>query len=485
MKRRKFFGIGAVGLFGAATCSLWDRGPTAVVPALTLVSAQSSEYVAAERESELMAVLKVVVDEGPADDRPPVHVGLVIDASASMGGAPIGAARAAAAELIEALHEGDRLTVVTFHSRADLVVENVEIDDDTREESLEKVAAIEARGTTDLAAGLSTALQDLSPHVSQGRVTRVVLLSDGVPNDASTIPYAVDQANGMGVTITALGFGLDYDETLLASIAQQTGGTFHFLAEPEDLVPVFRAENLRLSGIAAQNITLSLTTGPNVDLLEVVGQSFALPQPSLDLGLGDLSRGEERTVVVRLRVGAHRDGATVELLDGRLSYSDPKTGEYVECDVFLSAHAEADEARLAVAMDPAVESEIKNAEVAAITLSAVSMARQGQGASAYRMLQSAAPVAAESAARLDDSRLQEQVEYMNELSSTLEDEEDELPPEESIQDGTVGDLVNAPTAGKRAQPRSSKSKLTIRKAHNNAVDNLQTRGSAISLSGRK
>ncbi|MCA9704294.1 MAG: VWA domain-containing protein [Myxococcales bacterium] len=472
MRRRALLGMGVVGLAGAATCSWWSWEPQPRPDLVALTGRQTRQVVPANVESELWAVLRVTVDEGADEERPPVHVGLVIDTSASMAGPPLEAAKAAAIELVGALQDGDRLTVVTFDSRAALVVPSVALDDDARDEARRLLAEIEARGTTDLAAGLQLALGDLLPHTGEGRVTRLVLLSDGVPNDASAIPSAVAQASGAGITVTALGFGLDYDETLLASVAQQTGGTFHFLEAPADLVPIFREENLRLQGVEARELVLSLTTGPGVALREVVGHAVALPQPRLYLGLGDLSRGEERVVVVRLAVGPHRAGATIELLDAMLTYRDPRTGATMDQDaVFLSAHAEDDATALAQAIDPELEREIESAKAAALTLQAVALSRQGDDASARDVLQAAAPAAAAAAKRLDDGTLAEQVDDINALVDALEraDEDDGDEP--------APGLASTPGSGGGGPPKTSGwyRRQAVRRAHGNAMNNFQAR----------
>lgn len=466
MKRRAFVGMGIVGLAGTATCSWWKSAPPEPLDLVSLHSRQSRGFVPADVGTELWAVLHIEVDEGPTEQRPPVHVGLVIDTSGSMEGEAIEAARTAAAELVRSLQDGDRLTVVTFDSKPVLVVPCVELDDDARDESLEKIAAVQARGTTDLAGGLHVALSDLLPHASEGRVTRLVLLSDGVPNQADSVPSAIAQAASAGITVTALGFGLDYDETLLSSIAQQTGGTFHFLEAPTDLVPIFREENLRLQGIAAKELVLTLTTGPNVELREVVGQAFALPQPRLAMYLGDLSRGEERVVVVRLAVGPHRVGAAVELLDAALSFRDARTGITVDHHaVFLSARAEDDATALAETIDPEVEREIESAKAAAFTLQAVALSRQGNDVDALYMIEQAAPAAAEAAVRLDDDRLREQAEEMEALVGVLGNG--------PIQ-GSGGVATKRPDAS--PEPRAApKQRRLLRKAHGNAMSNFQAR----------
>lgn len=429
-------------------------------------------------------MMEVSVDEDVHFERPPVQVGLVIDASASMTGAPIEAARQAAIELVEALADGDRLSVVVFGSRAQLVVPSVVIDDDSRTECREKIESIEVHGTTDMAAGLQSALADLEPHVGSGRVSRLVLLSDGIPNTPWAVEGACSRASGLGIPITALGFGLDYDEALLAHVAQTTGGAFTFLEQPDELVPLFRRENERLAGIVAQDLTLSLTTGPRVQIVEVVGQAVGVPTTSVGLALGDLSRGEVRTVVVRLSVGPHPSGATAELLDGQLGYRDPVSGHWLEEAVFVSAVAEDDEALLAQAAAPCFERELQNARAAAVTLQAVNLAREGKRGAAKEALSKAEPVVNSAADRLEDSRLREQAVLMGELSAQLADEEETIDEPEGAGEYRGSGAPVGGLGGPRAAPQSglggklsSSGERSLRRAHSNAMYNLQTRPS--------
>ena len=55
--------------------------------------------------------------------------------------------------------------------------------------------------------------------------------------------------------------------------------------------------------------------------------------------LGDLSEGEQRDVIVRVSVGAHRPGSMVELLDAVLSFDGSAAGAPVRSEE--KAHREA------------------------------------------------------------------------------------------------------------------------------------------------
>jgi Ca-activated chloride channel family protein len=393
--RRRTFGLGIVGLVGAATCG--TCGPwrdECSVDAVDLQGGQDVKFVPAGRAAQIWAVLRVTAEMAECEERPPINVALVIDTSGSMEGAAIEAAREAATAVVDALQDGDRITLVTFDSEARLLVESTEIDSGSRDDVRDAIQGMPSHGTTDLARGLGVALQDLQRVIEPGVLTRLVLLSDGVPNDAAPIASLAAQASAMGITVTAFGFGLDYDPALLGGIAQTTGGSFHYIEDASEIAPMFRAENARLQGVVARGMALTLVTGPRVTIAEVLGDVGGAGE-SLVLGLGDLSRGEERVVAVRLAVDPHRDDAPVELLDASLTYHDPLTGKTaVHESIYLAAYATSDAAQIEDSRDPAIEAEVARQRAGATALHAVLATQRGDLAEADRLLRAAVPEAA-------------------------------------------------------------------------------------------
>ena len=71
------------------------------------------------------------------------------------------------------------------------------------------------------------------------------------------------------IPVTALGYGLDYDELLLARAARSTGGHYQFIEKPEMLAAVFEREVLRLRHIVAQGAVLVVTPGPGIRVARV------------------------------------------------------------------------------------------------------------------------------------------------------------------------------------------------------------------------
>lgn len=102
-------------------------------------------------------------------------------------------------------------------------------------------------------------------------MSRVVLLGDGVPNDATLIPGIARRVAGLGATITSLGLGLEFDETLMTQVAQLSGGRFHFIDDAARVSAVFEKEVTQVKRVASRMVTVDFSPGPGVKILEVLG----------------------------------------------------------------------------------------------------------------------------------------------------------------------------------------------------------------------
>src|SRR5262249_8878839 len=220
--------------------------------------------------------------------RPPANLALVVDTSGSMEGKAIDDARAAALALFDALSAKDRLAVVTFNSKTETILPSTPIDDAYLGEVRKKIRAIKAEGTTDMAAGLQAGVNEVTAHLDPEGVNRVILLGDGVPNDEGPIAAMTAAAGARGVSITALGLGDDYNETLMGKMAQTTGGKFQYVADSSKVTSFFKEEVGRLEKTYARDAWLDIATGPGVHVSDVIGQEYAATATGVRVHVGDL-----------------------------------------------------------------------------------------------------------------------------------------------------------------------------------------------------
>lgn len=442
--------------------------PAADPEIVSLASALSQKLVAADKAGEIRVRLRIDAEKLAHSKRPPINVVLVMDSSGSMEGKAIEDARAAALALVDGLAEGDHFAVVTFDSMARVLVPSTTIDALSQGAIREHISKMAARGTTDLAGGLGAGLGEVQRGYLHSGVNRMLLLSDGVPNDESAVPGLSQQAAAMGVAITALGLGLEYNETLLASLAQQTGGKFHFVEDSAKVAAVLGDEVLRLERIVAQNLALTLLPGPGVTIEGVLGHTGQpLANRGLQLGLGDLAEGKHRELIVRLRVGPHRDGAALELLDAVLGFQDAVVGAgALERRVFVAARTSSDPAKVAASRDPEIERQFARALADAATVDAIALARSGQLAAANALIDRAEPETRQAAKHFDDTELRAQADGLVKLRKALPT----LGPAPVAQPIAGG---MQPAAVMAAPTMPVDSPATVKRSHAQAVQRLQ------------
>ena len=427
----------------------------------------------AETKGELMVRLRISTTDIPQVERPPVNLVLAIDTSGSMKGEAIDSARAAAAGVVGALADGDRLAVVSFHSKGDVVFPSTAITAATRDSMLDAIRRIEARGTTNLAAGMSLAIAEVSRHRTADGVNRAILLSDGIPNNPASIPQMIAQAKASAIPVTALGFGLDYDESLLTRVATGTGGRFLFVEEPESVVGAFLDEVLRLEKIVARNMGLLLTPGPGLQIVEVFGSELGFAGRTGSVALGDHSLGEVRDVIVKMSGRARRDGSNVEVLDAVLSFDNAvgATARF-ERTAFVSVESTSDVARHSAARNRDVELSAARADAAATTIKAIAMARSGQLDPARALLKLAEKRARKAAKDFGgDAELAALADSMIELNKALPT--------------FVGQVLEQPGLDPSGRPRpralpepgseDPAAPQTVRRSHSEATKTLQGR----------
>ncbi len=377
-------------LAALSACASAQRHATTTPDALTLDGALANRFVPAATRSTVLARIHLGTAAADPTAHPPINLALVVDTSGSMEGTPIDDARAASLALLHALRDGDRLAVVTFDSRAELLVPSTVLDGVGRAEAAARIGRMRARGTTDMAAGLRMGVAQVVSHLAPGGINRVVLLGDGAPNDAQGIEAMAVSAGRAGVSITSLGLGLEYNESLMGAIAQRSGGRFHYLEDSSSVAETFRNEVLRMERVVARDAVVTLTPGPGVQVEEVLGHEPTRSGAGVTVSLGDVPEGSARDLVVRVSVPSHRAGSPVELVDARLAWADPASpGVRHERSLFLGARATSDAGELEAGRSREVESVAAQVQLAAATVTAIREARDGRVEEAQRSLDTA------------------------------------------------------------------------------------------------
>lgn len=259
-----------------------------------------------------------VAIEGIVDanaQRSPMSLTLVIDRSGSMSGRKIEDAKRAALEALSALSPGDRVSVVSFDDGAvDHGSATIETGGSAELAALHRaISGLFGRHGTDMVSGLDVGGAAASRIFDAGRVNRLLLLSDGRPNTEPGLREQVASLATRGVLTTTLGLGHDYNEDLMAALADQGRGHYYFVDRPEQLAGIFAAELSSLSSIVAKEATVELTPAKGTRIVEVIGfASHADPNTgAVTVTAGDIYGGRVTDILVRLALDAGHESRNV------------------------------------------------------------------------------------------------------------------------------------------------------------------------------
>ncbi len=258
--------------------------------------------------------------------RMPTDLVVVLDRSGSMAGDKIVQARAAVRALIAALGERDRFALVTYSDGADAAIPLGTVAD--RRPWLATVDAIGPDGGTNMSSGLDLALAMIDGARSAGRAPRVVLISDGLANqgDASReglVARATRAARGE-YALSTVGVGADFDEGLMAALADAGTGNFHFLASATGLDRILAAEFATARETVATGLRVAIEPASGVEVVDAAGYPLVREAGAVAFRPGELFAGQQRRIWVTLRVPANAVGV-VSL--GRFSLEYGASGE--------------------------------------------------------------------------------------------------------------------------------------------------------------
>ncbi|HEY0867436.1 MAG TPA: VWA domain-containing protein [Fimbriimonas sp.] len=291
---------------------------------------------------ELAAGTGAPVGFGGPGVRTPMNLCLVIDRSGSMEGAPLEYVKQACSYVVDMLTPNDVLSIVTFEETVDVLMPPQRVT--TKEPIKAGIQRLMPGNTTDLYGGMSLGAQQLAATPDPGRATRMIVLSDGDPTTGiKDFQSLVNQAGDIktrGITVTFLGFGPDYNEELLASMAKKSGGNYYFIPQPQMIPDIFRTELEKLMTVVAKNLRLTVKLARWVTMR---GPQQAT-SGEVEIPLADIERGSTIQQVFDLEFANHPLG-WYRVASGRLVYDDLESGTTRTQDLDFVIEFTADSAR--------------------------------------------------------------------------------------------------------------------------------------------
>jgi Ca-activated chloride channel homolog len=260
--------------------------------------------------------LSAIAGHGKSRHRSPLNLAVVLDKSGSMTGAKLEKTKQAAMQLVDRLTPNDIFSLVVFSDEARVLIPARRVKD--KEALKEKIERIQADGSTALYAGVKLGAGQLQEFFSSKRINRVILLSDGLANVGPSSPRQLRrlgmQLAERGISVTTIGVGDDYNEDLMAGLAQASDANYYYVQDVEKLPQIFAKELGDLLTVAARDVRIEVVCPDGVKPLGFIGRSEKFENQKAVVNLSQFAPGQDRYLFLRcLMNGNHPDVARVNV----------------------------------------------------------------------------------------------------------------------------------------------------------------------------
>lgn len=256
------------------------------------------------RPGKIYALISLVGENtgGSRADRLPLNMNMVMDRSGSMTGHPLERVKQAAQFLVGQLAVDDVASLTVFDDEVDLAFPAQYVVNKDRLRN--RISTISAGNTTNLSGGLFRGYEEAFKTCREGRVNRVLLLTDGMANvgitDPAVLASKVRSMRVKGVSLSTIGVGTSFNDDLLITLAEAGGGSYYYVKDADNIPGVFGVELKGLLSVVAQGITIKIEGLSGCSVSAVLGYEPQFSDTGASLTLPDMFSGEEKRLVVEL-----------------------------------------------------------------------------------------------------------------------------------------------------------------------------------------
>jgi Ca-activated chloride channel family protein len=162
--------------------------------------------------------------------------------------------------------------------------------------------------------------------LSSEKINRVILLSDGLANVGPSSTAALQQLGRTlcerGIAVTTIGVGDDYNEDLMAGLAQASDANYYYVKDTEKLPEIFAKELGELEHVAARDVRIEIICPDGVKPIGLVGRPEQFQGQRAEVLLSQFTPEQSRYVFLRCKV----ERAIPDIAQVNVRYSDELNG---------------------------------------------------------------------------------------------------------------------------------------------------------------
>ena len=237
--------------------------------------------------------------------------------------------------LVDELRSDDKVAIVIYGDRGSVLLEATEARE--RGKILQAIDSLQPGGSTYVEDGLKIAYRLAVDEVQSNRITRVMVLSDGVGNVGNTghesmlrqVQDYVDQ----GVTLTTVGFGMgNYNDILMEQLANDGDGAYYYVDTLSEARRIFVDDLTGTLQVIAKDAKVQVEFNPGVvsryRLLGYENRDVADDDFRDDtVDAGEIGAGHSVTALYELKLREDAEGVIGTV---HMRYEDVGLNEVVE-----------------------------------------------------------------------------------------------------------------------------------------------------------
>ena len=275
------------------------------------------------------ALLKLIPATGGANAPMGLNLALVLDVSGSMyeedgtGTSRLQRVQDAAVNAIQGLKPDDTLTIVAFAHNALVLLPPTPLSEKAKiEDVIRKIDMFDVDpGGTAMDDGIQLALAEVEKQAGAGRISQIVVLTDGETSGEQNCRQLAQEAAAKKVHLTLMGVGTDWKANLIKDLAKLSEGKWYYIDvnEKESAQNIFVEEFQALAAAGFADVEMHVRLMKDIKLKRV-------RQVVPEIKELKTEEPEERHVIAKLGTLQH-DQSTRYVLD--LSLPKRADGKYV------------------------------------------------------------------------------------------------------------------------------------------------------------
>lgn len=286
-------------------------------------------------ENKHLIRIGILAKDIPLEKRKPAVITFVVDISGSMSiDSRLGLVKKSIKLLTDHLKSEDKIGLAVYGTQGRKILEPT----NNKEEVIRAVESLTPEGSTNAEQGIKIGYEMAGIAFEEGKINRVILMSDGVANigvtDADTLLKHIKQQAKKGLTLSTIGFGMgNYNDVLMEQLADHGDGQYAYIDTYNEARKLFGNGLTGLLEIVASDAKVQVEFNPNVvDRYRLIGyENRHLNKEDFrnnSIDAGEIGAGHTVTALYEVRL---KDN-TSSVGTVRIRYADPQTGNVNEIE---------------------------------------------------------------------------------------------------------------------------------------------------------